>query len=182
VPRALSTRKSPSFSVSLTPPRALSGLFCRIYLLLFLATFVALEARRCDRPLLPTFSLSGRFSDESIEPRGRHAMYFPSPLPTTRLSVSTSAVPVGPSPTLKTTVYKTPGRPAKGKFKDSLGGVLEEEGEEILSIARGPDASTDSTGQAPRQTLWAALGREELSVWSIRVSRFPNEEESSVPN
>ncbi|TKA57063.1 hypothetical protein B0A53_01019 [Rhodotorula sp. CCFEE 5036] len=95
-------------------------------------------------------------------------MYFPSPLPTTRLSVSTSAVPVGPSPTLKTTVYKTPGRPAKGKFKDSLGGVLEEEGEEILSIARGPDASTDSTGQAPRQTLWAALGREELSVWSIR--------------
>ena len=103
-------------------------------------------------------------------------MYFPSPLPTTRLSVSTSAVPIGPSPTLKTTVYKTPGRPAKGKFKDSLGGVLEEEGEEILSITRGPDASTSSTGQAPRQTLWAALGREELSVWSIRVSRFVDEE------
>ncbi|GAA5979590.1 hypothetical protein JCM10908_002976 [Rhodotorula pacifica] len=95
-------------------------------------------------------------------------MYFPSPLPTTRLSVSTSAVPVGPSPTLKTTVYKTPGRPAKGKFKDSLGGLLEEEGEEILSIARGPDASSVHDGHAPRQTLWAALGREELSVWSIR--------------
>ncbi|GAA5876832.1 hypothetical protein JCM3774_000784 [Rhodotorula dairenensis] len=93
-------------------------------------------------------------------------MYFPSPLPTTRLSVSTSAVPVGPSPTLKTTVYKTPGRPAKGKFKDSLGGVLEEEGEEILSIVRGPDASTQA-GPRP-QTLWAALGREELSVWCIR--------------
>lgn len=95
-------------------------------------------------------------------------MYFPSPLPTTRLSVSTAAVPVGPAPALKTTVYKTPGRPAKGKFKDSLGGVQEEEGEEILSIARGP-AVDALDGSAARQTLWAALGREELTVWSIRV-------------
>ncbi|BGP53439.1 WD40 repeat protein [Rhodotorula sphaerocarpa] len=94
-------------------------------------------------------------------------MYFPSPLPTTRLSVSTAAVPVGPAPALKTTVYKTPGRPAKGKFKDSLGGVQEEEGEEILSIARGP-AVDALDGSAARQTLWAALGREELTVWSIR--------------
>ncbi|GAA6008268.1 RIC1 family protein [Rhodotorula paludigena] len=89
-------------------------------------------------------------------------MYFPSPLPTTRLSISTSALPVGPSPAPKASLYKTPGRPSKGKFKDSLGGVQEEEGEEVLDIARGP--CDPSGGRA----LWAALGREEVSVWAIR--------------
>ncbi|GAA6025117.1 hypothetical protein JCM10207_000636 [Rhodosporidiobolus poonsookiae] len=88
-------------------------------------------------------------------------MYFPSPLPTTRLSLSTSFLPTGPAPPAKTQVYKTPGRPAKGKFKDSLGGVQEEEGEEILAIVRGPNCDDG-------KTLWAALGREEVSVWSTR--------------
>ncbi|BGO89111.1 hypothetical protein NBRC10512_003856 [Rhodotorula toruloides] len=95
-------------------------------------------------------------------------MYFPSPLPTTRLSISTSEVPVGPSPSAKTSVYKTPGRPSKGKFKDSLGGVQEEEGEEILSIVRGPEVGDGENAGASPQTLWVALGREEVSVWSIR--------------
>ncbi|BGP22387.1 ribosome control protein 1 domain containing protein [Rhodotorula toruloides] len=95
-------------------------------------------------------------------------MYFPSPLPTTRLSISTSAVPVGPSLSAKTLVYKTPGRPSKGKFKDSLGGVQEEEGEEILDIVRGPEFADGESAGATRQTLWVALGREEVSVWSIR--------------
>ncbi|GJN88122.1 hypothetical protein Rhopal_001078-T1 [Rhodotorula paludigena] len=89
-------------------------------------------------------------------------MYFPSPLPTTRLSISTSALPVGPSPAPKASLYKTPGRPSKGKFKDSLGGVQEEEGEEVLDISRGP---CDPDGG---RALWAALGREEVSVWAIR--------------
>lgn len=101
------------------------------------------------------------------------AMYFPSPLPTTRLSISTSEVPVGPSPSAKTSVYKTPGRPSKGKFKDSLGGVQEEEGEEILSIVRGPEVGDGENAGASPQTLWVALGREEVSVWSIRVRFLP---------
>lgn len=102
-------------------------------------------------------------------------MYFPSPLPTTRLSVSTSALPVGPAPPQATRVYKTPGRPAKGKFKDSLGGLLEEEGEEIIAIASGPDPDADNgdddEGDRPAggRSLWAALGREEFSVWATRV-------------
>ncbi|BGP45572.1 WD40 repeat protein [Rhodotorula kratochvilovae] len=102
-------------------------------------------------------------------------MYFPSPLPTTRLSVSTSALPVGPAPAQPSRLYKTPGRPSKGKFKDSLGGVQEEEGEEIIDIACGPasdrddDAGDDDAPPPPGgRTLWAALGREELSVWSTR--------------
>ncbi|GAA5952681.1 hypothetical protein JCM21900_000402 [Sporobolomyces salmonicolor] len=94
-------------------------------------------------------------------------LYFPSPLPTTRLSISTSALPTGPSPTLKSNIYKTPGRASKGKFKDKLGGVQEEEGEEILSIVRGPEAD-DEEGTGFGTTLWAALGREEVSVWSTR--------------
>ncbi|GAA5891765.1 hypothetical protein JCM5296_001855 [Sporobolomyces johnsonii] len=99
--------------------------------------------------------------------QSRERVYFPSPLPTTRLSISTSALPTGPSPTLKSTIYKTPGRASKGKFKDKLGGVQEEEGEEILSIVRGPEADDDD-GSGFRTTLWAALGREEVSVWSTR--------------
>lgn len=100
-------------------------------------------------------------------------MYFPSPLPTTRLSLSTSFLPTGPSPASKTQVYKTPGRPAKGKFKESLGGVQEEEGEEILSIVRGPEV--DDNGQRlSGRTLWASLGREEVSVWSSRVRSDPS--------
>ncbi|GAA5879805.1 hypothetical protein JCM8547_005190 [Rhodosporidiobolus lusitaniae] len=96
-------------------------------------------------------------------------MYFPSPLPTTRLSNSTSFLPTGPSPPSKTTIYKTPGRPSKGKFKESLGGVQEEEGEEILAIVRGPDVEDNGlTGGTSGRTLWAALGREEVSVWSTR--------------
>lgn len=101
-------------------------------------------------------------------------MYFPSPLPTTRLSVSTSALPVGPAPPQRTRPYKTPGRPSKGKFKDSLGGLLEEEGEEIIDIARGPDCDDDDGDDAASlpagaRCLWASLGREEFSVWSTRV-------------
>ncbi|GAA6042843.1 hypothetical protein JCM8097_004456 [Rhodosporidiobolus ruineniae] len=95
-------------------------------------------------------------------------MYFPSPLPTTRLSLSTSFLPTGPSPPAKTAVYKTPGRPAKGKFRGELGGVQEEEGEEVLEIVRGPDLDDGETGQGSGRTLWAALGREEVSVWSTR--------------
>ncbi|GAA5849964.1 hypothetical protein JCM9279_002475, partial [Rhodotorula babjevae] len=100
-------------------------------------------------------------------------MYFPSPLPATRLSVSTSALPVGPAPPQPTRPYKTPGRPSKGKFKDSLGGLLEEEGEEIIDIARGPDCDEgegDDAASLPAgaRCLWASLGREEFSVWSTR--------------
>ena len=95
-------------------------------------------------------------------------MYFPSPLPTTRLSVSTSALPSAPSPLAKAPTHK-PQRGGKGKFKESLGGVLEEEGEEILSIVRGPDLDPDELGGG----VWAVLAREELTIWSIRVSRAP---------
>lgn len=96
-------------------------------------------------------------------------MYFPSPLPTTRLSVSTSAIPSAPSANKPgSQTYKTPGRGSKSKFKDSLGGVQEEEGEEVLSIVRGPEIDDDEG--AGGQALWAALGREEVSVWSVRVS------------
>ncbi|GAA6048193.1 hypothetical protein JCM3770_003704 [Rhodotorula araucariae] len=97
-------------------------------------------------------------------------MYFPSPLPTTRLSVSTAALPVGPAPASTARPYKTPGRPSRGKFKDSLGGVQEEEGEEIIDIACGPTCDDDDGDLPPpaHRTLWASLGREELSVWSIR--------------
>jgi hypothetical protein len=63
--------------------------------------------------------------------------------------------------------YKTPGRGSKSKFKDSLGGVQEEEGEEVLSIVRGPEIDDEEGGGG--QALWAALGREEVSVWSVRV-------------
>ncbi|GAA5919951.1 hypothetical protein JCM6882_000223 [Rhodosporidiobolus microsporus] len=95
-------------------------------------------------------------------------MYFPSPLPTTRLSLSTSFLPTGPAPPAKTAVYKTPGRPPRGKFKGELGGVQEEEGEEILAIVRGPDLDGETAGGSWGRTLWAALGREEVSVWSTR--------------
>ncbi|GAA5829201.1 hypothetical protein JCM11251_004158 [Rhodosporidiobolus azoricus] len=95
-------------------------------------------------------------------------MYFPSPLPTTRLSLSTSFLPTGPAPPAKTAVYKTPGRPPRGKFKGELGGVQEEEGEEILAIVRGPDLDGKHAGGSSERSLWAALGREEVSVWSTR--------------
>ncbi|BGP18933.1 hypothetical protein JCM10213_005480 [Rhodosporidiobolus nylandii] len=95
-------------------------------------------------------------------------MYFSSPLPTTRLSLSTSFLPTGPSPPAKTQVYKTPGRPSSRKFKGELGGVQEEEGEEILAIVRGPAADEEKETDGVGRTLWAALGREEVSVWSTR--------------
>lgn len=100
-------------------------------------------------------------------------MYFPSPLPTTRLSLSTSFLPTGPSPPAKTQVYKTPGRPSRGKFKGALGGVQEEEGEEVLAIVRGPAVESEANSDGVGRTLWAALGREEVSVWSTRVRRGP---------
>jgi len=95
-------------------------------------------------------------------------MYFPSPLPTTRLSLSTSFTPLGPSSASRpSTPYRTPGRPPKGKFKgDSLGGVQEEEGEQVLAIVKGPTEGIRRDGR----TLWAVLGREEVSVWCTRVS------------
>ncbi|KAM0787921.1 hypothetical protein ACM66B_006127 [Microbotryomycetes sp. NB124-2] len=89
-------------------------------------------------------------------------MYFPSPLPTTRLSVSTGAVPSAPSPVARPKL--TP-RSSKAKFRDSLGGVQEEEGEELIMVARGPEMD-DEEGSG--EALWAALGREDVSVWSIR--------------
>ncbi|GAA5895098.1 Ric1p [Sporobolomyces salmoneus] len=91
-------------------------------------------------------------------------MYFPSPLPTTRLSLSTSFTPLGPSSASRpSTPYRTPGRPPKGKFKgDLLGGVQEEEGEEVLAIEKSPYAGRDG------RVLWAVLGREEVSVWCTR--------------
>jgi hypothetical protein len=93
------------------------------------------------------------------------AVYFPSPLPTTRLSISTSSVPSAPSPITKPAVYKTPGRGVKSRFKDKLGGLLEEDGEEVISISQCPPVGRgeDEVG------LWAVLGREEFSLWSIRV-------------
>ncbi|GAA6042811.1 hypothetical protein JCM8097_004437 [Rhodosporidiobolus ruineniae] len=97
-------------------------------------------------------------------------MYFPSPLPTTRLSLSTSFLPTGPLPLAKTAVYKTPGRPAKGKFRGELGGVQEEEGEEVLEIVRGPDLGDGETGQGTGRTLWAALGREEVGIQGTQPS------------
>ncbi|KAK4051297.1 WD40 repeat protein [Microbotryomycetes sp. JL221] len=89
-------------------------------------------------------------------------MYFPSPLPTTRLSVTTGAVPSAPSPVARPKL--TP-RSSKAKFRDSLGGVQEEEGEEVIMITRGPEMD-DEEGSG--EALWAALGREDVSVWSIR--------------
>lgn len=47
--------------------------------------------------------------------------------------------------------------------------MLEEEGEEVLSIIRGPDLDPDEQGGG----IWAVLGREEVSIWSIRVSPVP---------
>ncbi|GAA6007995.1 hypothetical protein JCM11491_006569 [Sporobolomyces phaffii] len=87
-------------------------------------------------------------------------MYFPSPLPVTRLSLATSFTPLGPSSASRpSTPYRTPGRPPKGKFKgDALGGVQEEEGEQVLAIVAAP---TDPN-------LWATLGREDVAVWSHR--------------
>lgn len=91
--------------------------------------------------------------------------YFPSPLPTTRLSVSTTAVPAAPSPTARPPTFKSSAnRGKKSKFRDSLGGLQEEEGEEVLSIVRGPEPD-DEEGSG----VWAVLGREDVSVWSIRV-------------
>lgn len=100
------------------------------------------------------------------------SMYFPSPLPTTRLSLSTSFTPLGPASSSRpSTPYRTPGRPPKGKFKgDSLGGVQEEEGEEVLAIVKGP--TDDNNERDGARTLWAVLGREEVSVWSTRVSFY----------
>ncbi|GAA5957240.1 hypothetical protein JCM3765_000401 [Sporobolomyces pararoseus] len=91
-------------------------------------------------------------------------MYFPSPLPTTRLSLSTSFTPLGPSSASRpSTPYRTPGRPPKGKFKgDLLGGVQEEEGEQVLEIVKC--SQPDLQGK----TLWASLGREEVNVWCTR--------------
>lgn len=85
-------------------------------------------------------------------------MYFPSSVPISRLSYSTSFTPLGPSSQSRpSTPYRTPGRPNKGKFSGGgLGGVQEEEGEQILSITRGP---------SPSSRLWAVLAREEFSVW-----------------
>ena len=94
------------------------------------------------------------------------SVYFPSPLPTTRLSVSTSAIPSAPSPTHRPKL--APGRGSRSKFKDSLGGLQEEEGEEVLSIVRGPEID-DEEGSGGGEAVWAALGREEVSVWSVRV-------------
>lgn len=96
-------------------------------------------------------------------------MYFPSPLPTTRLSISTSALPVGPSaPTRPAPLKASSSRNSKGKFKESLGGVLEEEGEEVVSIINGFQVDIFEEGSG----IWAVLGREEVSIWSIRVSIF----------
>ena len=97
-------------------------------------------------------------------------MYFPSPLPTTRLSLSTSFTPLGPASSSRpSTPYRTPGRPPKGKFKgDSLGGVQEEEGEQVLEIVK-----CDKPDPNHGTTLWASLGREEVNVWSTRVSSLP---------
>ena len=92
-------------------------------------------------------------------------MYIPSPLPTTRLSVSTSALPSSPSPAPKAPTFLSPLKNAKGKYTGKLGGVLEEEGEEIIAIA-----SAHNDELAPNGGLWAVLGREEVTVWCIRVS------------
>lgn len=97
------------------------------------------------------------------------AVYFPSALPTTRLSISTAALPSAPSPTTRPAVYKTPGRGSKSRFRDKLGGLLEEDGEEVLSISRCPQLNR--TDDEPG--LWAVLGREEFSLWSIRASSQP---------
>lgn len=97
-------------------------------------------------------------------------MYFPSPLPTTRLSISTSALPIGPStPPRPTSLKPSSSRNSKGKFKESLGGVLEEEGEEVVSIVCGFEPGIYEEGSG----IWAVLGREEVSIWSIRVSLYP---------
>lgn len=91
-------------------------------------------------------------------------MYIPSPLPTTRLSISTSALPYL-SPLVKIPTFKAPLRPnGKGKFTGRLGGVLEEEGEEIIGIARAIPNEDDEIA------LWSVLGREEVSIWFMRVS------------
>jgi hypothetical protein len=52
-----------------------------------------------------------------------------------------------------------------------LGGLQEEEGEEVLSIVRGPEID-DEEGLGGGEAVWAALGREEVSVWSVRVRVF----------
>lgn len=109
-------------------------------------------------------------------------MYFPSPLPTTRLSISTSAVPTGPSPQSrpKPGNRSTSGSASKLAAKrgdaarSGLGGVLEEDGEEVIAIVRAPlsmyDDSNVSEDWDESGAVWASLGREELCLWRIRVS------------
>ncbi|SCV72828.1 BQ2448_4365 [Microbotryum intermedium] len=97
-------------------------------------------------------------------------MYVPSPLPSTRLSTTTSALPSVPCSTVKPTPYKTPGRGPHARFKDSLGGLLEEEGEELIAIARAPGVDGvdgDDEKDQDHGGLWAVLTREELSVWTV---------------
>ncbi|KDE04043.1 hypothetical protein MVLG_05482 [Microbotryum lychnidis-dioicae p1A1 Lamole] len=91
-------------------------------------------------------------------------MYVPSPLPSTRLSTTTSALPSVPCSTVKPTAYKTPGRGAHPRFKHSLGGLLEEEGEELIAIASATD---ELDHQLDHGGFWAVLTREELSVWTV---------------
>lgn len=50
-----------------------------------------------------------------------------------------------------------------------MGGVLEEEGEDVLEIVKGPSEG-DGAEADDGSCVWAALGREELSVWTIRVN------------
>lgn len=89
------------------------------------------------------------------------AVYIPSPLPTTRLSISTSFVPSPPS----TAPVPLP-LSSRKKHQDSLGGVREEEEEVVRRIVRGPASVEGDEGAG----VWAVLGREEVTVWSIRVS------------
>lgn len=80
--------------------------------------------------------------------------------------MSTSFLPALPSPAARPPTFKAP-RGGKGKFKDSLGGLLEEEGEEVIAIARAPDRPPGEEDEGGR--YWAVLGREEISIWTIRV-------------
>ncbi|SCZ92024.1 BZ3500_MvSof-1268-A1-R1_Chr5-3g08288 [Microbotryum saponariae] len=95
-------------------------------------------------------------------------MYVPCALPSTRLSTTTSALPSVPCSTVKPTPYKTPGRGPHPRFKHSLGGLLEEEGEELIAIASATDEiEVDDQHQLDHGGFWAVLTREELSVWTV---------------
>ncbi len=104
----------------------------------------------------------------------RFWMYFPSTLPVTRLSVSTSDIPAVPSRKEKPSPLRPASRGSpRAKFNgNDLGGVQEEEAESVIAICRADDEEIDRNESGSK--VWAVLGREDLSIWYFKVSSTSN--------